>query len=63
MSSLCHCGIWTINALVSLGSLGSFAGVLNKGDFSDEQLIELCRASADRVASWRAAPKCYNEQE
>jgi hypothetical protein len=28
---------------------------LDKGDFSDEQLIELCRASADRVASWRAA--------
>jgi hypothetical protein len=28
---------------------------LDKGDFSDEQLVELCRASADRVAAWRAA--------
>jgi hypothetical protein len=28
---------------------------LDKGDFSDELLIELCRASADRVAAWRAA--------
>jgi hypothetical protein len=28
---------------------------LDKGDFSDAQLIELCRASADRVAAWRTA--------
>jgi hypothetical protein len=27
---------------------------LDKGDFSDEQLIELCRASVERVVKWRA---------
>jgi hypothetical protein len=28
---------------------------LDKADFSDEQLIELCRVSAVRVATWQAA--------
>jgi hypothetical protein len=28
-----------------------------QGDFSDEHLLELCRASAERVASWRRSGK------
>jgi hypothetical protein len=34
---------------------------LARGDYSDEQLIALCRASAERVASWRTAGTTTND--